>query len=199
MHALEVAASVFGVIFVAELPDKTALSALVMATKYRPWPVFLATGLALTVQSAVAVSAGSLLSLLPPRAVHLGAGAVFLLSAVVMWRQDQDDDREPGARRAADDGGVSSVSFWKAFATVFAVIFMAEWGDLTQFATAALAARERAPWVVLIASTLALWAVAAIAVGIGSRAARFLSPRITRRVASGVFAAVGLALVMNVV
>ena len=64
---LQIFLSVFGVIFVAELPDKTALAALVLATRYRPLPVFLGTGLALTVQSAVAVAAGGLaLASCPP-------------------------------------------------------------------------------------------------------------------------------------
>ena len=60
MTALELFATVFGVIFVAELPDKTALAALVLATRHRPLPVWLGASLALTVQSAVAVGAGSL-------------------------------------------------------------------------------------------------------------------------------------------
>jgi hypothetical protein len=62
---LKLFATVFVVIFVAELPDKTALAALVLATRYRPLPVFLGAALALTVQSVVAVAAGGLLSLLP--------------------------------------------------------------------------------------------------------------------------------------
>ena len=77
---------VFGVIFVAELPDKTALAALVLATQNKPVPVFLGTALALAVQSAVAVAAGRLFSLLPPRPVHIVAGLVFIVSALVMLR-----------------------------------------------------------------------------------------------------------------
>ncbi len=74
--------TVFGVIFVAELPGKTALAALVLATRFRPWPVFLGTALALTIQSLVALAAGKLLSMLPARPVHVGAGLLFLVSAV---------------------------------------------------------------------------------------------------------------------
>src|ERR1700685_4523829 len=90
MHTFDLAVTVFGVIFVAELPDKTALTALVLATKYKAAPVFLGTALALAVQSAIAVVAGSLLSLLPARAVHIGAGAVFLVSAIVMWVREEE-------------------------------------------------------------------------------------------------------------
>jgi Uncharacterized protein family UPF0016 len=63
---------VFGVIFVAELPDKTALASLVLATHYESLPVFLGASLALTLQSVIAVAAGGLLSTLPkpPRIQH---------------------------------------------------------------------------------------------------------------------------------
>ena len=77
MHGWAHFFSVFGVVFVAELPDKTALAALVLATRHRPLPVLVGAGVALTIQSVVAVAAGHLLSLLPPRPVHLFAGALF--------------------------------------------------------------------------------------------------------------------------
>jgi Ca2+/H+ antiporter, TMEM165/GDT1 family len=201
MHELRLAAYVFGVIFVAELPDKTALAALVLATRHKPLAVFLGAALALTVQSVVAVAAGSLLSLVPGRAVHIGAGLVFLASAVVMWlRKEAADERNANAESSdaaepGEHGSKRRPSFARALATVFGVVFIAEWGDLTQFATAAFAARERAPFVVFGAATLALWAVTAIAVGVGHRAGKLLDPNLTRRVAAGLFAVVGIALV----
>jgi putative Ca2+/H+ antiporter (TMEM165/GDT1 family) len=195
MHSFKLGAYVFGVIFVAELPDKTALATLVLATRHRAFPVFLGAALALTVQSAVAVAAGSLFSLLPTRAVHWGAGIVFLGSAVIMWIRKEQPDNVPA--REKDDGRAHppSAAFWKAVATVFGVVFIAEWGDLTQFATAAFAARERSPVVIFIAATAALWAVAGIAVGIGNRVARVLDPKVTKRVAAALFAAIGVALI----
>src|SRR5262249_58540833 len=94
---LQIFLSVFGVIFVAELPDKTAFAALMLATRYRPLPVFLGAALALTVQSVVAVAAGGLVSLLPARPVHVGAGVLFVVFAVAMWRRKHDEDEEaPG-------------------------------------------------------------------------------------------------------
>lgn len=178
--------SVLGVVFVAELPDKTALAALVLATRHRPVPVFVGAAGALTVQSIVAVAAGQLLSLLPARPVHIVAGLVFLVSAVVMWRRRQDDEED--VPRDAPGG------FWRSAWVVFLVVFIAEWGDLTQLATATLAARYHAPFVVFAGATLALWAVAAIAVFVGNRAGKLLDPRVTQRVAAVVFAVLGAAL-----
>ena len=179
-------ASVFGVIFVAELPDKTALAALALATRHRPVPVLLGAASALTIQSAVAVGAGRLVSLLPSRPVHVASGLLFLVSAVLMWRRKEDDDE--GADRDAP-------GFWRSTWLVFAVVFVAEWGDLTQLATAALAARYPAPLIVFAGATLALWAVAAIAVFVGNRAGKLLDPRRTARIAAVLFAMVGVALI----
>jgi putative Ca2+/H+ antiporter (TMEM165/GDT1 family) len=181
--------SVFGVIFVAELPDKTALAALALATRHRPVPVLLGAASALTIQSAVAVGAGQLVSLLPPRPVHIVAGLLFLVSAVLMWRR-REEDEEVGDRDAP--------GFWRSTWLVFGIVFIAEWGDLTQLATAALAARYHAPVIVFAGATLALWAVAAIAVFVGHRAGKLLDPRRTARIAAVLFAIVGAALVAGV-
>jgi putative Ca2+/H+ antiporter (TMEM165/GDT1 family) len=183
IHAL---LSVFAVIFVAELPDKTALAALVLATRHPPLPVWLGASLALTVQSVVAVAAGSLFALLPARAVGVATALAFFVSAVLMWRRHDEADA-----RAADDGNRSS---WRSFATTFTVVFIAEWGDLTQVGTAALAAHYRAPLVVLVGSAAALWSVAGVAVFVGNRAAKLLDPHRTRRIAAIVFALVGVAI-----
>jgi putative Ca2+/H+ antiporter (TMEM165/GDT1 family) len=183
--------SVFGVIFVAELPDKTALAALVLATRHRALPVFVGTALALTVQSIVAVTAGGLLSLLPARPVHVGAGLLFIVSAIVMWRRKSDSDDDEKKHR-------ETVGFWKTTWTVFVVVFIAEWGDLTQLATAALAARYKAPLTVFTGATAALWSVSAIAVFVGNRAGKLLNPSLTQKIAAVVFAAIGAALVTGV-
>lgn len=186
--------SVFGVIFVAELPDKTALAALVLATRHKALPVFLGTALALTVQSVVAVAAGGLLSLLPPRPVHIGAGLLFLVSAVVMWRRKADDDDDDGD---ADGKHRGPPTFWRSFGTVFSVVFIAEWGDLTQLGTAALAARYKSPIAVFTGATVALWCVAALAVFVGNRAGKLLDPEVTKRVAAVIFALLGAALIFG--
>ena len=79
--------------------------------------------------------------------------------------------------------------------TAFAVIFIAEWGDLTQLATAALAARYAAPFTVFAGATAALWAVAALAAFVGHRASKLLSPDRARRGAALLFAVLGVCLV----
>jgi putative Ca2+/H+ antiporter (TMEM165/GDT1 family) len=186
---VELLVTVYTVVFLAELPDKTALAALVLATRNRPYPVFLGTAAALTVQTVVAVAAGHLLSLLPARVVHTAAGAAFLVSALVMWfrKSDGEDEPDPSGGRG----------FWRTAWLVFGVVFVAEWGDLTQIATAGLAARYAAPLAVFAGATAALWSVAAIAVFVGHRAGKLLSPRVTQKVAAVAFALVGAALILH--
>jgi putative Ca2+/H+ antiporter (TMEM165/GDT1 family) len=129
-------------------------------------------------------------SLLPPGVVHVVAGVAFLVSAVVMWLRKQEAD----AAEAEEKTG-----FWRTAWLVFVVVFIAEWGDLTQIATAALAARYAAPVAVFVGATAALWSVSAIAVFVGNRAGKLLSPRITQRVAAVAFAVVGAALLAGLV
>lgn len=179
--------SVFAVIFVAELPDKTALASLVLATRHRPAPVWVGASLALTVQSVVAVAAGSLFSLLPVRAVHVGAGVAFLVSAILMLRRHEEADLSQDRD--------SALGFWRTLGTTFGIVFIAEWGDLTQVGTAALAAHYHAPITVFVGATAALWAVAGVAVFLGNRVGKLLDPNRTKRIAAVVFGVVGIALV----
>jgi putative Ca2+/H+ antiporter (TMEM165/GDT1 family) len=190
MHSLVVLTSVFAVIFVAELPDKTALTTFVMATRHKAVPVFTGAAFALAIQSLVAVLAGELLSKLPARPVHVGAGLLFLVTAVLMWRQAGESE--------VAESDAPAAGFWRTAWVVFGVVFLAEWGDLTQLATAALAARYRAPFTVFVGATGALWAVVAIATFVGSHAGKLLPARATKRVAAGIFCAVGIAFVTGV-
>ncbi|HEY3664953.1 MAG TPA: TMEM165/GDT1 family protein [Polyangiaceae bacterium] len=185
-------ATVFGVIFIAELPDKTAVAALVLATRHRPLPVFLGTALALVVQSLVAVAAGGLLSLLPARPVHVAAGLLFLVSAVFMWRRDDQEEADKDANDSVEPEHFSR-AMWKSFL----VVFIAEWGDLTQLGTAALAARYRAPVTVFFAASFALCVVAALAVFVGNRLSAVIHPRHTQRAAAVVFVLLGIGLLLG--
>ena len=196
MTTLRLLLSVFGMIFVAELPDKTALASLVLATHYEPLPVFTGAALALTVQSMVAVTAGDLLSLLPARTVHVGSGLLFLVAAVLMWRRPGDGGAE---HLKVKQGANARPTFWRALGTVFIAVFVAEWGDLTQLGTAALAAHYQNPLTVLCGATLALWAVAALAVFVGNKAGRFIDPARTQKVAAVVFAVIGVLLFGGIV
>jgi putative Ca2+/H+ antiporter (TMEM165/GDT1 family) len=156
---LAVVGTVFPLIFVAELPDKSALASLVLGTKYRLGRVFTGVAAAFLAHVVIAVAAGSLLTLLPDRAVEAVVAALFLLGAVLLWVR--------GAGKEAEDvqiGAPAGAGFAKVAGLTFSVIFVAEWGDLTQILTANLAARYDDPIAVGVGATLGLWAVGLIAI-----------------------------------
>lgn len=189
--ALGLGFTVFTVIFLLELPDKTALAALLLATRHRPLPVFLGAAAAFVIQSAVAVAAGSLLSLLPREPIRIGAGVLFLVMAALLVRRNLRQE-EVEEKRAVEQ---EEVRHRRPFVTAFSVVFVAEWGDLTQLATAALQARYQQPVVVFTAATLALWAVSAIAVALGNRLGAWIPERPLQFAAAGVMVLVAIALI----
>jgi Ca2+/H+ antiporter, TMEM165/GDT1 family len=178
--------STFGLIFLAELPDKTAVAMLILAAQRHPWGVWTGVCAAYVVQNLAAVLFGSFLGLLPPHWIHMGAGALFLVFALAMALKKEEKKGTSGSRPRD--------RFWKAAWTAFLVIFVAEWGDLTQLATAALVAKTRHPLTVFLASTSALWTVSALFVTLGHHSKGFIRPRLLRWTAAAAFAFVGILL-----
>jgi Ca2+/H+ antiporter, TMEM165/GDT1 family len=187
-----IAATVFAVIFTAELPDKTALASLILGSRYRPLYVFAGTAAAFAVHVGLAIAAGSLLALLPRRPVEIGVGVLFAIGAVLLLLRG----------RHGHDGSDEQVelhgrqpSFWRVAWTSFGVILVAEFGDLTQIATASLAARYHDPLSVGVGAVLALWAVAGIAI-VGGRGLLKLIPLtwITRIAAAIMLVMAGISL-----
>ena len=179
--------STFTLIFLAELPDKTFFANLIMATKHNPLAVFLGAAGAFVVQSAVAVLFGRVVSLLPHHIVHIAAGVLFLIFAGVTWFEEEEleEEIESGSRKIGK-------SFSGTAGAAFLMIFIAEWGDLTQLATATLVAHYGAPFTIFAASTLALWAVTGLAVMVGHHGKKFVKPNVLKKVAAGAFTLAGV-------
>jgi Ca2+/H+ antiporter, TMEM165/GDT1 family len=179
---LTVIATAFVLVLPVELPDKTLFATLVLATRFAPLPVFVGVGTAFGLQVAIAVTAGSLLSLLPDALVSGIVALLFLIGAVILWRsasegpEDEELDETPAAP-----------SFFRAVAISFGVLFAAEWGDLSQLATAGLAARYDEPFSVFAGAWAALLVVSGLAVFLGKKLADRLPIALIRRVAAGLF------------
>ncbi len=151
-----VIAAVFPIIFIGELPDKSMFASLVLAARGRPFAVWLGAAGAFLVHVAIAVTIGvAVFNVLPKRVLDLVVAALFGFSAYLAFAAARPSPRvEP----------VEQPDTGRVFATAFGVIFLAEWGDLTQVLTANLSARYHAPFSVGIGATLALWTVAGLAV-----------------------------------
>lgn len=178
-----VIAAAFILVLPVELPDKTLFATLVLATRFRPLPVFAGVGAAFAVQSLIAVVAGGLLTLLPQAVVSAIVAVLFLVGAVILWRSIRSGAEEEDETIEAPP----HPSFLKAASISFGVLFAAEWGDLSQLATAGLAARYHAPVEVFIGSWAALLVVSALAVFLGRKLADRLPVPLIRLVAAILF------------
>ncbi|MFD0557623.1 putative Ca2+/H+ antiporter (TMEM165/GDT1 family) [Stackebrandtia endophytica] len=182
----------FGVIFVAELPDKTMMATLVLSSRYRWLPVLIGVSLAFILQSAIAVAAGGLLGLLPTWVVLSIVALLFALGSVLLFRESlsSDDDEEDIAKRRVR-------GFWSTVVTSFAVLFVAEWGDASQLATAALSAHYGAPVLVFLGAVIALISVAALAVALGKVVVRYVPLKWVQRGAAVLFACFSIVAVVE--
>ena len=196
MLDLAVIATVLGLVFVAELPDKTAVAGLVLGARYPARWVFAGIAAAFLVHVVIATAAGSLLSLLPKRPVEAVVAVLFLIGAVLIWREGMDDeeDDEAAAEEVPENAG-----FVKVASLGFGVIFLAEWGDLTQILTANLAAKYHDPLSVGIGAVLGLWAVGLLAILGGKTLLRVLPIKWITRVAALVFVALGIYSIVEVI
>jgi putative Ca2+/H+ antiporter (TMEM165/GDT1 family) len=181
---LAVIATVFGLIFLAELPDKTALASLVLGTRYRPLYVFAGAAAAFVVHVTLAVALGSLLTLLPHRLLQAIVGALFLIGAVLLLRGRHGEEDE---NLAIAEG--TAATFPRVASTSFLVILVAEFGDLTQIVTANLAAKYDDPFSVGLGAVLGLWAVAALAIAGGRTLLKVVPITVITRVAAALMAA----------
>lgn len=179
--SLAVLASVFGLVFVAELPDKSAIASLVLSTKYRAVWVFAGVAVGFLLHVIIAISAGSLIALLPHRLVEAIVGGLFLIGAAMLWFRGAEEEEDDVA--IADRVGAKA-GFAQVAGASFAVIFVAEWGDLTQILIVNLAAHYHAPITVGLGALLGLWAVALLAIIGGKTLLKVLPVTLIVRVAA---------------
>jgi Ca2+/H+ antiporter, TMEM165/GDT1 family len=165
---LAVIAVAFGAIFVVELPDKTFVAALVLATRYRPWAVWVGVGLAFLVQTLIACTVGQVVTFLPHRLVEVVAGLIFLTGGVLLLREapkadaaEAETEEEYAAKASSPKTGLAAVG------ASFLVLFAAEWGDLSQLLTISLVGRYHDAVSVFVGAWTALLVVSGLAVVAG--------------------------------
>jgi len=177
----------FGVVFVAELGDKSQLLALTLATRYRALPVLAGLALAAAGLMVLAVAAGAALSAaLPTEALSVVAGLAFLVFAVLTLRSSGSDD----------DGDLSIGPRQPGVLTVAGAFAVAELGDKTMLATLALAAKNGAigTW---FGATAGMLAASSLAVLVGSQLGARLPERVVRVGAAVMFATFGVLLLAD--
>ena len=165
---LAVIAVSFGAIFLVELPDKTFVAALVLATRYKPWAVWVGVGLAFLVQTLIACTVGQVVTYLPHRVVEIVAGLIFLAGGILLLREapkadaaEAETEEEYAAMATSPKSGLAAIG------ASFLVLFAAEWGDLSQLLTISLVGRYHDALSVFIGAWSALLVVSGLAVVAG--------------------------------
>jgi Ca2+/H+ antiporter, TMEM165/GDT1 family len=192
----------FALIFVSELPDKTAIASLVLGTRFPLRWVFVGVAAAFVVHVVIAVAAGKVLTLLPHNAVESVIAVLFILGAVLIWREGSEDTEE---LESAEEEGLEETatderkSFWKVAGLGFGVIFIGEWGDLTQIMTANLSAKYDDPLSVGIGAVLGLWGVALTAMLFGRTLLKVIPMRTITRIAAVVMVALAVVTIVGII
>jgi putative Ca2+/H+ antiporter (TMEM165/GDT1 family) len=191
-----VVVTTFVVIFPAELPDKSLVASLVLGTRFRPLPVFCGVAAAFAVHVLIAVSIGGVFALLPERLVLFVVSAMFAggSALLLLGREEEDDQEAAEAARAVADRRPVRVAL-----ASFGVVFLGEWGDITQITTANLAARYGDPVSVGVGAALALWSVTALALTVGRGLVQRVPTRLVRRLTGVVLAALAVVTLVEAV
>ncbi|MFV0458965.1 MAG: TMEM165/GDT1 family protein [Actinomycetales bacterium] len=201
MLDLATVATAFAVILPVELPDKTFIATLVLSTRLRPLFVWIGVASAFAVHTAIAVLAGGLLTLLPRTPILLAAAALFAVGAVLLWRQASSAQDAESAEREEIDAKLarySDIRGFKAVGVSFAVLMLAEWGDLSQLFTAGLAARSGEPLSVFVGAWSALALVSGLAAALGRVLLARMPIHLIQRIAAGICALLAVLTLIEV-
>jgi putative Ca2+/H+ antiporter (TMEM165/GDT1 family) len=189
--------STLGLIFVAELGDKTQLAVVTQTCKHRrPWAVFLGASLALTLVTLIGALGGQLLGqIIPPLLLRILAAGAFVAMGILIGREAI----RSGANGAADacpyiesDCAPTPGWDWKAFGSTLGLLFVAELGDKTQLAVLSMAGKSDAPWSVFAGGAAALILVTAIGVIGGQGICRLIPERLLLSISAIAFIVMGL-------
>ncbi|MCU0519098.1 MAG: TMEM165/GDT1 family protein [Anaerolineae bacterium] len=194
--------SAFGLVFVAELGDKTQLAVVSQTCKFRrPWAVFLGGSLALTAVTAIGAAGGRVLNaFIPQDVIRIVAALAFVLMGFLIWREAKKADAR-AACELPDEGECATapgVWDWRAFGATFSLLFLAELGDKTQLAVLGLASKQPSAWVAFTGGAAALTAVTAIGVVGGEKLCQLIPERLLLRISAGAFVVMGVLMGMGI-
>ena len=177
-----------GVIFVAELGDKSQLMALTFASRYKTLPVLAGISIATAAVHLASVVIGAALGgAIPTRAITIAAGVAVLGFALWTLRGDSLSEEEKSRAERTGRGAIVAVTI---------AFFLAELGDKTMLATITLATREGlvGTW---IGSTIGMVAADALAIVVGRLLGKHLPERVIRYGAAAAFAVFGVILLLE--
>ena len=197
--SLVVVAIAFLLILPIELPDKTFIATLVLATRYKPLPVWIGVSVAFLVQTVVAVTLGGLIGELPRMPVEIFAALMFMVGGLILIRgAGKADVEEAETEHEFEAKAKAGIHGWQVVGTSFLVLFMAEWGDLSQLLTAGLVVKYQDRVSVAVGAFLALATVSALGAVLGRTLLRWIRLATIRRIGGGVCLLLAILSLMQV-
>jgi len=197
--SVAIALTAFLLIFPIELPDKTFIATLVLSTRYKPLPVWIGVIAAFAVQTVVAVTLGGLLGRLPRTPVEIFAGLMFLVGGLILIRgAGQADADEAETEHEFEARTKAGIHGWRVVGASFLVLFLAEWGDLSQLLTAGLVVKYQDPVSVGVGAFLALATVSALAAVLGRALLKRIRLATIRRIGGGLCLVLAVASLLQV-
>ena len=196
-----------GLVFVAELGDKTQLAVVTQVCNYRrPWAVFGGASLALTLVTAIGAAGGQALGQLIPQAVlQTVAAASFVVMGLLVAREAWKTEGNTLAGQACEIPGNDDETScrdgrwsWQAFGSTLGLLFVAELGDKTQLAVLSLAGQYRSALAVFLGGSLALAGVTALGVLGGQALCRLIPERTILWVSAAAFVIIGALMAFGV-
>lgn len=179
----------FGLVFLAELPDKTMFATLLLATRLtRRTAVWCGVTVAYSIHVILAVFIGGLLTRLPEEPVRYSVAAIFVAVGVILIAKSRPSEHDRDT--TTDESGPRS---WRStFMLSVATVGVAEFADITQLTTASLAATRDSPIAVGIGAACALASVSGLAVAAGHSLVKRVRMHLIQRAAGILFVALGL-------
>jgi putative Ca2+/H+ antiporter (TMEM165/GDT1 family) len=199
--------STFGLVFVAELGDKTQLAVVTQTCKHRrPWAVFLGASAALTVVTAVGAVGGRLLGqIIPAGVLRIVAALAFVVMGMLIGREAVKAGRKESQENVCvytEDEQVNctpvSAWDWRAFSSTFGLLFVAELGDKTQLAVLSLAGKRGDVWPVFMGGASALALVTGLGVVGGQGLCKLIPERLLLWISATAFVVMGVLMGVGV-
>ncbi|MBN1290077.1 MAG: TMEM165/GDT1 family protein [Actinobacteria bacterium] len=179
-------ASSLGLVFIAELGDKTQIAVLTLAARFGFLPVYAGAGLAFILLNALAVSVGTVLySFVPEEVIRYAAAAVFIIFGLLSFRPEKEEEESDGKSK-------------NPFVKSFLAIILMEFGDKTQLSLIALSAKYSSPIGVFLGGTVALLLATALGALAGKGLSKVIPLKWIRWISGVVFIVFGILMAVSI-
>lgn len=173
------ALKIFCFIFLAALPGKTTFLLIMLSGSTNTKKILIGAGSAFFIQSFISVAAGQFLEIIPQSYLEIATGLLFVYFAWQFWKE---------SRKSIEVLTVTP----RTATSIFVIVFLAEFGDVSQVAIAAASVISSSVVLTFTVSVFALWTITVLALFVGHHLNRFTKPQLLQRIAAFIFMIIGI-------